>query len=89
MRAQNRFGLPQHIDRVSLIQADPGVADTRLYAVVTANPNQGSFDAEVVDTKGNRYLQLIGYRTVAAPNLASAQRVNAPQPGTVLQPVAA
>jgi hypothetical protein len=39
-----------------------------LYAVVTPNPEQASFDAEVVDTNGNLYVQLIGYRTVALPN---------------------
>ena len=69
MGAQGRMGLPQHIDRVSsspLLLA-PEFADARLYAVVTPDPDRGSFDAEVVDAKGNRYLHLSGYRTVAVP----------------------
>ena len=51
---QSRMGLPQHIDRVSLLRS-PDLAEGRLYAVVTPDPAQGSFDAEVVDTAGNRY----------------------------------
>jgi hypothetical protein len=44
-----------------------------LYAVVTPNPAQGTFDAEVVDTKGNCYVQLSGYRTAALPNSIDAE----------------
>ena len=61
MGAQGRMGLPQHIDRVSsLLLPAPESADTRLYAVVTSDPGRGNFDAEVVDTKGNRYCILAG-----------------------------
>ncbi len=54
MGVQSRMGLPQHIDRVSLLRS-PDLAEGRLYAVVTPNQAQGSFDAEVVDAAGNRY----------------------------------
>src|SRR6185437_13720682 len=67
MGAQSRMGLPQHIDRVSLLRS-PDLAEGRLYAMVTPNQAQGSFDAEVVDAAGNRFVQLSGYRTVAVPN---------------------
>src|SRR5208337_4085431 len=69
MGVQGRMGLPQHIDRIasSLLRA-PVSADTRLYAVVTPDSARGSFDAEVVDTHGNLYLQLSGYRTAALPD---------------------
>ena len=90
MGAQGRMGLPQHIDRVSsLLLPAPESADTRLYAVVTSDPARGNFDAEVVDTKGNRYLHLSGYRTVAVPNAVDAERLKALQAAMSLDAVAA
>jgi len=64
--AQSRFGLPQDVQQVSLLRA-PELAEGKLYAVVTPYPEDGTFDAEVVDAKGNRYLYLSGYRTSALP----------------------
>jgi acyl transferase domain-containing protein/NAD(P)-dependent dehydrogenase (short-subunit alcohol dehydrogenase family) len=89
MGSENRMGLPQHIDRVSLFGSDPEHTGSRLYAVVTPNPRTGSFDAEVVDTKGNRCLQLSGYRTVAAPNAVDTQHLKVLQAAMLLEPVAA
>jgi hypothetical protein len=91
MGAQGRMGLPQHIDCVSsssLLRA-PESADTRLYAVVTPDQDRGSSDAEVVDTKGNRYLHLSGYRTVAVPSAVDAGRLKALQAAMLLETVAA
>jgi len=91
MGTQGRMGLPQHIDCVSsssLLRA-PESADTRLYAVVTSDWDRGSFDAEVVDTKGNRYLHLGGYRTVAVPGAVDAERLKALQAAMSLETVAA
>ena len=76
MSVQNRFGLPQDVHQVSLLRA-PDLAESRLYAVVTPHPDQESFDAEVVDTKGNCYLQLSGYRTAAMPNSLDAEPLKA------------
>ena len=59
-----RMGLPQHVHRVSRLRA-PQLAEGRLYALVTPLAGVGTFDAEVVDTTGNCYLRLDGYRTVA------------------------
>ncbi|MGA9416184.1 MAG: SDR family NAD(P)-dependent oxidoreductase, partial [Terriglobales bacterium] len=80
MGIQGRMGLPQHIDRISssLLRA-PIPADTRLYAVVTLDSAHSSFDAEVVDTKGNIYLQLNGYRTAALPDAVDAEHLKALQ----------
>jgi len=89
MGTQGRMGLPQHIDRVSLQLSGPEPAYARLYAVVTPNPSEGSFDAEVVDANGNRYLQLTSYRTVAVPNAMDAERVKALRAAMLLEPVAA
>ena len=80
---QSRMGLPQHIDRVSLLRS-PDLAEGRLYAVVTPNQAHGSFDAEVVDAAGNRYVQLSGYRTVAVPNSIDGEPLKALQAGNVI-----
>ena len=63
MKQDGRFGLPQHVDRVSVWRA-PGLADAQLFAVVTPRA-EGTFDAEVMDARGTRYVRLNGYRTVA------------------------
>ncbi len=88
MGTQGRMGLPQHIDRVSLL-SDPGQAEGPLYAVVTPQPGAGSFDAEIVDAKGKRYLQLTGYRTVEAPNAVDGERLKALQAAISLEAVPA
>jgi len=88
MGTQGRMGLPLHIDRVSSLLT-PDAADTNLYAVVTSDWGRGSFDAEVVDTKGNRYLQLSGYRTIAVPDAVDAERLKALQAAMSLDAVAA
>ncbi|MGO9008567.1 MAG: hypothetical protein ACLQPN_00565, partial [Bryobacteraceae bacterium] len=89
MGVEGRMGLPQHIDRVSLLIRDSDQAEGQLYAVVTPNPLQGSFDAEVVDAKGTRYLQLSGYRTVAVPSAVDAGRLEALRAAMSLETVAA
>jgi NAD(P)-dependent dehydrogenase (short-subunit alcohol dehydrogenase family) len=60
----NRMGLPLHVEQVSWSRA-PELASGPLFAVVTPDEKHGSFDAEVVDADGNRYVRLIGYKTVA------------------------
>jgi acyl transferase domain-containing protein/NAD(P)-dependent dehydrogenase (short-subunit alcohol dehydrogenase family)/acyl carrier protein len=74
MGIQGRLGLPQHIDRVSLLRA-PELAESSLYAEVTPHPERGTFDAEVLDAAGNRYVQLNGYRTIAVPSAVDAERI--------------
>jgi hypothetical protein len=72
MLAEHRMGLPQHMDAVSVYRAPEPANGTRLYAEVTARPGSqgapGTFDAAVVDSAGNRYVELRGYRTVALPD---------------------
>ena len=95
MGIQGRMGLPLHIDRVSLLKRSAELkraaesTETRLYAVITPNPSQGSFDAEVVDAKGNCYLQLKSYRTVALPNAVDAGRLKVLQAAMTPAAVAA
>ena len=73
---QGRIGLPLHIDQVSIWRA-PEAADGPLCAVVTPDPNDDSFHAEVVDTAGNRYVQLRGYRMVAHPDAVDVEPLRA------------
>ncbi|MGB2633227.1 MAG: SDR family NAD(P)-dependent oxidoreductase [Candidatus Acidiferrum sp.] len=72
MSALGRMGLPQYIDRISLLRS-PDLAEGDLYALIVPNPDQGSFDADVVDAAGNPYVQMRGYRTVALPNTVDAE----------------
>jgi hypothetical protein len=88
MGIQGRMGLPRHIDRVSFLRA-PELSEGRLYAVVNPNPIQGSFDAEVVDAAGHRYLQLSGYRTVEFPDAVDAERLKRLRAAMTLEAVAA
>ena len=89
MGVEGRMGLPLHIDCVSRFEPDPEHAGGRLYAVVTPDPSKGSFDAEVVDANGNRYLQLNGYRTVAVPGMVDVEKLKALHEAMSLEPVAA
>jgi acyl transferase domain-containing protein/acyl carrier protein/NAD(P)-dependent dehydrogenase (short-subunit alcohol dehydrogenase family) len=89
MGLQGRMGLPLHIDRVSFLAHAPEPGDTPLYAVVTPNPDQDSFDAEVVDKNGKCYLRLTRYRTVALPGAIDATRLKALQAAMSLDLVTA
>jgi acyl carrier protein/NAD(P)-dependent dehydrogenase (short-subunit alcohol dehydrogenase family) len=89
MGTEGRMGLPQHLDRVSRLLPEPESTGTRLYAVVTPDLSHGSFDAEVVDARGNLYLYLGGYRTVALPGVVDVARLKALQAAMALETVAA
>jgi NAD(P)-dependent dehydrogenase (short-subunit alcohol dehydrogenase family) len=73
---QGRIGLPLHVERVCLY-GSPDLAEGRLQAVVTLDPREDSFDAEVVDTAGNRYVHLSGYKMVAHPDPVDAEPLRA------------
>ncbi len=62
----DKLGLPIHIQHVSWLNA-PEAAENHLYALVTPHPELGTFDAEVVDATGKKYVQIDGYRTAALP----------------------
>jgi NAD(P)-dependent dehydrogenase (short-subunit alcohol dehydrogenase family) len=71
MGVEDRMGLPQYIRQIRFWR--PADAAGQFYALVTANPD-GSFDAEVVDAAGNRYLYMSGYRTAALPYAVDSAR---------------
>jgi len=87
MGVQARMGLPQHLDQVSYWPMTETL-DTRLYALVTPGPG-GTFDADVVDAKGNLYVRLSGYRTIAMPGAVNADYVKVLQRMLRPSPVAA
>jgi 3-oxoacyl-(acyl-carrier-protein) synthase/NAD(P)-dependent dehydrogenase (short-subunit alcohol dehydrogenase family)/acyl carrier protein len=71
---QGRMGLPQHVRQASLYRM-PAATDGKLYAVLTPDATQGSFDVDVIDSKGNCVLRLTGYQTVALPNAVNEQHL--------------
>ena len=75
---QGRMGLPRQVHEVSLYKT-PAPNDGRLFAVVTPDEVHGTFDAEVLDARGNCYLRLTGYQTVALPNAVNAAALKALQ----------
>ncbi len=88
MGVQGQMGLPLHIHKVRCY-GTPDTSEGSLFAVVTPDPDQGSFHAEVVDARGKRYLQISGYRTVGFPNVADAERLKALQAAMSLEGIAA
>ena len=85
---QGRMGLPLHIDSVRLFR-QPELAEGSLFAVVTPDAGRGTFDAEVLDAKGNQYLQLSGYSTVALPDAVEPGRLHALQAAMLAEAVVA
>ena len=65
LATQARMGLPYRVDRLSIHNASE-TGQVKLHSVVTPNED-GGFDARVVDQKGNVWLALSGYRTMALP----------------------
>jgi acyl transferase domain-containing protein/acyl carrier protein/NAD(P)-dependent dehydrogenase (short-subunit alcohol dehydrogenase family) len=74
----NRMGLPLYVHQLSWSHP-PELAEGPLFAVVTPDTAGEKFDAEVVDTQGNRYLRLTGYRTVTLPDSVDAEPLHALQ----------
>jgi hypothetical protein len=87
MGIQNRMGLPQHLDSVSVLAPEP--AGVRLYAVITPDAKHGTFGADVIDADGNQYVRLNGYRTVALPNTLNEEQVKRLRAMLLPAPVAA
>jgi Polyketide synthase dehydratase N-terminal domain len=76
MSAEGRMGLPLHIDKVSVRRA-PDDSKGGVYAVVTPNLEQESFDAEILDAKGKQFVELRGYRTIALPSSVDVEPLKA------------
>jgi acyl transferase domain-containing protein/NAD(P)-dependent dehydrogenase (short-subunit alcohol dehydrogenase family)/acyl carrier protein len=78
MSELGRMGLPHRVHQVCF-RPEQEPTDGGFYAVVTPARDHESFDAEVVDTIGNRYISLTGYQTVAFSNGVDAEPLKALQ----------
>jgi acyl transferase domain-containing protein/acyl carrier protein/NAD(P)-dependent dehydrogenase (short-subunit alcohol dehydrogenase family) len=67
MVTHRAMALPAAIGSVAIYRQPERAEGRRLYALVTAINNGASYDAHVVDTDGNVYVELRGYRTVRLP----------------------
>jgi len=67
MVTHRAMALPAAIESVIIYRQPESAEGRRLYALVTAIENGSSYDAHVVDTDGNVYVELRGYRTVRLP----------------------
>jgi acyl transferase domain-containing protein/acyl carrier protein/NAD(P)-dependent dehydrogenase (short-subunit alcohol dehydrogenase family) len=67
MVTHRAMALPAAIGSVTIYRHPESAEGRRLYALVTAINNGSSYDAHVVDTDGNVYVELRGYRTVRLP----------------------
>lgn len=77
MATHGRMGLPLHIDRVDVWPV-PSKFQGELFAAVIPSPGD-RFDAQVVDTAGNQYVRLSGYRTIAVPKRIEGESLDALQ----------
>jgi Polyketide synthase dehydratase N-terminal domain len=75
---QGQMGLPLYVHQVRAWHV-PEPAAGPFFAAVTPHPNEQGYDAEVVDAKGNCYIQLSGYKTVALPYSVDAEPLKALQ----------
>ena len=73
MGASGRMALPQAIDAV-IFTAPPGEGTGWRFVLATPDPEGASFGARVVDASGRLLLRVRGYRTVALPGGADAER---------------
>ncbi len=62
------MGLPAHIDQLVLLPAKELPAEEQFMALVSPYPELSSYDAQVIDSQGNNYLVMVGYKTTAFPN---------------------
>jgi malonyl CoA-acyl carrier protein transacylase len=65
MGRKSRMGLPYQIDEVQILKT-PAEGAGKFFAIVTP-AKEGSFDAQVLDAKGEVYVTLAGYRTMELP----------------------
>jgi hypothetical protein len=67
MAVQSRLGLPYAFREIEMVSLPEKAPESALFALVDDNPD-GTYNAEVVDDKGNLYLVLRGYRTMDLPD---------------------
>jgi NAD(P)-dependent dehydrogenase (short-subunit alcohol dehydrogenase family) len=88
MGVLGRMGLPQHIEELIFYRM-PDVEAGALYAIVTPDSSQASFDAEVTTASGQLLFRLHGYRTVEVPSALDEKQLMHLKAVMALQAVAA
>jgi hypothetical protein len=73
----SRLGLPYAFRELRILASPETVPQAAFYSVVVPNPD-GTYDAKMLDEKGNLYLILRGYRTMDLPD---------PVPEDLLEPL--
>ena len=63
--AKERLALPAGLASVRVFRGEEDAGDSRLWAVAKALDGGASFDVRVVDERGNVFVELLGYRSVA------------------------
>ncbi len=71
---ESRLGLPHAFRDLRIFYSSDKAPAKEWFSVVAANPD-GTYDAKVVDNKGNVHLVLRGYRTMDLPDTVSAELV--------------
>jgi hypothetical protein len=61
------MALPAEVGAVTVYRQPESATGRRFYALVTAVDGGAAFDAQVVDSDGNLYVEMRGYRTVKLP----------------------
>jgi hypothetical protein len=64
---QSRLGLPHAFRELRIVSASETEGDAALFSVIAPN-SDGTYDAKMVDEKGNLYLILSGYRLMDLPD---------------------
>ena len=72
---QSRLGLPHAVRELKFISAPEDSPDATFYSVVEPRPD-GSYDAKVIDGRGEVYLTVQGYRTMDLPDPIQADLVD-------------
>ncbi|MBP6802543.1 MAG: SDR family NAD(P)-dependent oxidoreductase [Chloroflexi bacterium] len=67
IRTHGEMALPAAIHSVTTFRQPEAANGRRLYAIVKALDNGAAYDAQVVDEKGNLYVIVSAYQTVALP----------------------
>ncbi len=77
---QSRLGLPYTFTELNILSTPEKNLETAYLSVVATNPD-GSYDAKLVDSKGQVYLILRGYRTMDLPDPVQADLLKPLQQG--------
>ncbi len=60
---QSRLGLPYSVGELKLFSVPEKAENAEFYSIALPKPD-GTYDAKIVDEKGNVYLTVLGYRTM-------------------------